>query len=146
MSLIKWNSKDLFPSLDSIWDDFFNRDYLTKAFDLGTKVPAVNTKETDTAYELEVAVPGMKKEDFKISLDDRFLTISSEKKEEKEEKDGEKITRKEFSYSSFKRSFQLPDNVKQEDISANYENGLLKVVLPKTISDKKQNTKTIEIK
>lgn len=146
MSLIKWNSNDLFPSIESIWDNFFNRDFFSKGLDLGTKVPAINTKETDDSFQVEVAVPGMKKEDFKIDLDNNILTISSEKKEEKEEKDGKKITRREFSYSSFQRSFQLPDNVKEEEISAEYTDGLLKLSIPKTESKKVENKKQIEIK
>ena len=146
MSLIKWNSNDLFPSIDSIWDNFFNRDFLSKGLDLGTKVPAVNTKETDGSFQVEVAVPGMKKEDFKIDLDNNILTISSEKKEEKDEKDGEKISRREFSYFSFQRSFHLPNNVKEEQISAEYADGLLKLTIPKTETKKIENKKQIEIK
>ncbi|MBT3645497.1 MAG: Hsp20/alpha crystallin family protein [Pelagibacteraceae bacterium] len=146
MSLIKWNSNDLFPSIDSIWDNFFNRDFLSKGLDLGTKVPAVNTKETDGSFQVEVAVPGMKKEDFKIDLDNNILTISSEKKEEKDEKDGEKISRREFSYFSFQRSFHLPNNVKEEEISAEYADGLLKLTIPKTETKKIENKKQIEIK
>jgi len=146
MSLIKWNSNELFPNIDSIWDNFFNRDFFTKGLDLGTKVPAVNTKETDNAFQIEVAAPGMKREDFKIDLDNNILTISSEKKEEKEEKDGERVTRREFSYSSFQRSFQLPDNVKEDEISAEYKDGLLKLVLPKYEIKKAVNKKQIEVK
>jgi HSP20 family protein len=146
MSLIKWNSRDFFPKLESIWDDFFSKDFFSKAIDLGTTIPAVNTKETDTAYQMELAAPGLKREDFNISLNDRILTISSEKKEEKEEKEGEKITRREFSYSSFQRSFQLPDDVKEEDISASYEDGLLKIVLPKSSTVPAAKGKKIEVK
>lgn len=146
MSIIKWNSNELLPKFDSIWDDFFNRDFYTKGLDIGTTIPAVNTVETEKAFNLEVAIPGLKKEDFKIDLNNHILTISSEKKEEKEEKDGKKITRREYSYSSFQRSFQLPDNVKKESITAEYTDGILKLTLPKkeltNISTKKQ----IEIK
>ncbi len=146
MSLIKWKDNSLFPTFDSLWDDFLNRDFFSKSLELGTSIPAVNTKETDESYILEVAIPGMKKEDFNIDLNDNVLTISSEKKEEKEEKDGEKITRREFSYSSFKRSFQLPENIKKDDISAEYSDGLLKLALPKTEPKKVENKKQIEIK
>ena len=113
---------------------------------LGTTIPAVNTMETETSYQLELAIPGLKKEDFKIDLDHNILTISSEKKVEKEEKEGEKVTRREFSYSSFQRSFQLPDNVKKEDISAEYIDGLLKLTLPKLESPKLESRKQIDIK
>lgn len=132
MSLINWKENSLFPTFDSLWDDFFNRDFVNKSLELGTTIPAVNTKETDESYLLELAIPGMQKEDFNVDLDNHTLTISSEKSEDKEEKDGEKVRRREFSYSSFKRSFQIPENIKEEDISAEYTDGLLKLTLPKT--------------
>ena len=145
MSLIKWKDNSLFPTFNPLWDDVFNRDFFSKSLELGTSIPAVNTKETDESYHMEVAIPGMKKEDFNIDLNDNILTISSEKKEEKEEKDGEKITRREFSYSSFKRSFQLPENIKKNDISAEYSDGLLKLALPKTEPKQVESRKQIEI-
>jgi HSP20 family protein len=144
MSVIKWNSNDLFPKLDSFFDDFFKRDSFFKAVDLGTVMPAANLKETSEAYHLDIAVPGLRKEDFKITLDNKILTISSEKKEEKEEKDGEKITKREFNYSSFQRIFQLPDNIKDE-VVAKYENGLLKVIIPKTQKAENSKSKQIEV-
>ena len=146
MSLIKWKSNELFPNLDSLWDYSFNRDFYSKRMQLGTTIPAVNTMETETSYPLELPIPGLKKEDFKIDLDHNILTISSEKKVEKEEKEGEKVTRREFSYSSFQRSFQLPDNLKKEDISAEYVDGLLKLTLPKLESPKLESRKQIDIK
>lgn len=97
-------------------------------------------------FEISRRVCGLKKEDFMIDLDHNILTISSEKKVEKEEKEGEKVTRREFSYSSFQRSFQLPDNVKKEDISAEYVDGLLKLTLPKLESPKLESRKQIDIK
>mgnify|MGYP003572495932 FL=1 len=145
MSLIKWKDNSLFPTFNPLWDDVFNRDFFSKSLELGTSIPAVNTKETDESYHMEVAIPGMKKEDFNIDLNDNILTISSEKKEEKEEKDGEKITRREFGYSSFKRSFQLPENIKKNDISAEYSDGLLKLALPKTEPKQVESRKQIEI-
>ena len=145
MSLIKWKDNSLFPTFNPLWDDVFNRDFFSKSLELGTSIPAVNTKETDESYHMEVAIPGMKKEDFNIDLNDNILTISSEKKEEKEEKDGEKITRREFSYSSFKRSFQLPENIKKNDISAEYSDGLLKLALPKTEPKQVESRKQIDI-
>jgi len=146
MSLIKWNGNDLFPKLDSIWDDFLNRDIFKRGMDLGTTMPAVNTRETENAYSLEVAIPGLKREDLKIDLDKDTLTISSERKDEKEEKDGERITRREFSYSSFQRSFQLPENVRKEDISAEYSDGILRLTLPKTENTPATEKKQIEIR
>lgn len=145
MSLINWKKNNLFPTVDSLWGDFLDRDFFSKKLELGTSVPAVNTKETEEAYVLEIAVPGMQKEDINVDLDNNLLTISSEKEEEKEEKDGEKITRREFSYSSFNRSFQLPENIDTEAISANYSDGLLKLSLPKTEPIQAENKKHIEI-
>ncbi|MDJ1482028.1 Hsp20/alpha crystallin family protein [Cytophagaceae bacterium YF14B1] len=98
--------------------------------DYRSNIPAVNVHENETGYTLEVAAPGQQKENFNINLDGRVLTISSEQKEEKKEENG-KWTRKEFNYSSFKRSFTLPENVNAENIEATYENGVLVVVVPK---------------
>jgi len=93
---------------------------------------------------LEVAVPGFSKDDFSIDVDHHTLTITGEKKEEtKEEK--ENYTRKEFSYASFKRVFTLPETVNGENISAAYENGILRVQLPKKTEEKKENKKTIKV-
>jgi len=93
-------------------------------------VPAVNVKETDSGYELEMAIPGRKKDDFKIEIDKEVLTISSEiTKEENETEDN--YTRKEFSFSSFKRVFTLPDTVDADKINASYEDGILRFALPK---------------
>ncbi len=93
-------------------------------------VPAVNIKEENDKFVLEMAAPGMSKKDFHISLDDNVLTISSEKKEEKEEKN-ENYTRREFFYNTFSRSFTLPENVDAEKIKADYKNGILTLTLPK---------------
>ncbi len=146
MSLIKWKTNELFPSFDSLWDYSLNRDFFSNGLQLGTTIPAVNTAETETSFQLELAIPGLKKEDFKIDLDHNVLTISSEKKEEKESKEEEKVTRREFSYSAFKRSFQLPENVNKEGISAEYVDGLLKLTLPKLDSPKLESRKQIDIK
>ncbi|HTI90792.1 MAG TPA: Hsp20/alpha crystallin family protein, partial [Puia sp.] len=95
--------------------------------------------------EVSLAAPGMKKDDFNIDVEGGTLTISAETKEEKEEKD-ERYTRKEYSYSSFSRSFALPDWVNKEKIDATYENGLLKVLLPKTEAAKQAPSKHISVK
>lgn len=145
MSIIKWNTNNLFPNLDEFWGDFLNRDYYSKGFDLGTKIPAVNTSETEKGYQLEVAIPGFKKEDLTIHLDNNILTISSEHKEEHEEKEGKKITRKEFNYTSFQRSFELPEHVNKEEINASYVDGILKLHLPKVAITKVDNKKQISI-
>ncbi len=108
--------------------------------------PAVNVKETENEFVLEVAAPGMNKEDFNLELDDKLLSISSEKKEEKEtENKEEKFTMREFSYSSFKRSFTLPESIDTSKITADYKDGVLKVDLPKREEAKVQPKRLIEI-
>jgi HSP20 family protein len=120
--------------LPSFFEDFFNKPLLD-LFDGGfsgrtMNVPAVNITERKDDYMVSLAAPGLKKEDFKINLEVNMLTISSEKEEKNEEKD-EKYTRQEYSYSSFERSFTLPDEVNQDKIDAHYEDGVLNLVLPK---------------
>ena len=129
MKLIKRNDDWGFPS---VWEDFFNNDLfaLSAMASRGATVPAVNINETDKEFELELAAPGLKKNDFKVNIDRNVLTVSTEKKEEKEEKD-KNFTRKEFSYHSFSRSFTLPESINQEKIDAKYNDGVLKLVLPK---------------
>jgi HSP20 family protein len=99
---------------------------------LGVNVPSVNIKETPKEYTLEVAAPGLERKDFNIEVDSHMLKISAEKEEKKEEKEKENgYSRKEYSYNSFMRSFSLPDDVKEGDIDAKYENGILMVHVPK---------------
>lgn len=114
---------------------------------MGFTMPSVNVKETETNYEIEMAVPGLKKEDFKINIDRNILTISSESQTENEERDEKKnYTRREFNYQSFTRSFTMPsDIVDVEHIEAKYENGILKLAVPKRENAKKE-VKSIEIK
>ena len=126
MNLIKRSTLP-FPS---IIDELLKPDWLGGIQSFTTNVPAVNIKETDTSFEIELAAPGKKKEDFNIEIDHNVLTISSDEKTEKEETEG-KYTRKEFSYSSFRRAFTLPETVNTENINATYENGVLQVALPK---------------
>lgn len=143
-------SNDWFPSLPSFIDNFFEgglRDWNSLNY-AGTNstLPAVNVMENDNEFAIEVAAPGMKKGDFKLDYDNGRLTISSEKKEEKEEKDGEKVTRREFSYQSFQRSFTVPENVINADkISAKYNDGILHVTLPKREEVKPKPAKQIAI-
>jgi len=128
-SLVK--AGDRFPA---VFDDFFKpwNEWFTNAGFLSKPltVPAVNVVENHNEYKVNLAAPGMKKSDFEINVEGNMLTISSEKEESKEEKD-EQYTRKEFSYSSFSRSFSLPEDVKQDKIEAAYEDGVLKISLPK---------------
>lgn len=99
-------------------------------------VPAVNISEHKDDFLVSIAVPGMKKEDFNIDVEGNLITISCEKEESKEEKEA-KFTRKEYSYSNFSRSFTLPDEVMKDKIEAHYENGVLKMTLPKKEEAKK---------
>ncbi|MCP9753164.1 Hsp20/alpha crystallin family protein [Ferruginibacter sp. HRS2-29] len=106
-------------------------------------VPAVNITELDNEFRVSLAVPGMKKDDFKIDLDGNMLTISSEKEETKEEKE-KKYTRKEYSYTSFSRSFTLPDDVSRDKIDARYEDGVLQITIPR-LESKKHITRKINV-
>src|SRR5690606_31570959 len=112
--------------LPSIFEDLFNDSRLANVAHFGNTLPAVNIKETEENFLVEVAVPGKTKEDFNIELVDDMLTISSEMKSETNEtsEDG-RYTRKEFNYTSFRRAFNLPDTVEQDKIEAKYENGVL---------------------
>lgn len=147
MSIIKKN-RDL-PSFSRLWDDdFFNRDWRLSNFsDSGTTMPSVNIKETKDSYQVEVAAPGMNKDDFKVELDGNMLTISSEKTEQRENnEEPEKYSYREFSYQSFQRSFSLPkDVVDEERIEAHYENGVLKLTIPKKEEAKQKPPRKIQI-
>jgi HSP20 family protein len=148
MSLIKRNEN--YPAWSNLFNDFFNRDWLdwtTRNFsDTNTTLPSVNILEGTDSYEVDMAAPGLEKKDFKIELNHGVLTISSERKVENETKKEKQFTRREFSYQSFSRSFTLPGTVESEKISAKYENGVLKVVIPKKDEAKTRSLKTIEIK
>ncbi|PKD19355.1 molecular chaperone Hsp20 [Salegentibacter salinarum] len=146
MSLIKRNEANWLPS---VFDDMFKTDWLggtTNVNSIGTSIPAVNIQETEDNFSVEVAAPGKTKEDFNIELDNDVLTISSEEKKENEtsEKNG-RYTRKEFSYSTFKRAFSLPDSVDSEKISASYKDGVLNIELPKREEAKVQAKRMIDI-
>jgi HSP20 family protein len=117
----------------SLFDDFFGSNFWNDLYEKsGFKAtPGVNVYEGKDNYEIEVAAPGLEKKDFHIDVKDSVLTISSEKKEEKEKKEGNKVVFSEFNYTSFSRSFQLPDGIDINKISASHQNGILKVTLPK---------------
>lgn len=123
----------LFDDFFKPWNDLFDND---SVFGRMLTVPAVNVTENGNHYTVSLAAPGLKKDDFKIDVEGNMLTISSEKEEKKEQKD-EKYTRKEYSYSSFSRSFTIPDDVKGDAIDAHYENGVLNVILPRKEEAKK---------
>ena len=136
--------------MPSIFEDFFNKP-LFDLFDGGfpsrtMNVPAVNITERKDDYLVSMAAPGLKKEDFKIAVEDNLLTISSEKEDEQEQKD-EKYTRQEYRYSSFERSFSLPNDINKEKIDARYKEGVLELVLPKKEEAKKMKvSQQIEVK
>lgn len=128
-TLVKTNG---FPSFRSMMEDFWNTDkFFNKPFFNDDILPAVNIRDTKNHYKLEVAAPGFKKDDFKVTTDDGLLTISAETSSEQNQ-EKENYTRREFSCSSFTRTFTLPDNVVEDDISANYNDGLLKIELKKS--------------
>ena len=130
--------------IPTLMDDLFNNEFFHAPQKSGS-IPAVNIKEIDTGFELDLAAPGLKKEEFSLKVHDNTLTVSTKHEESKEETNDEgKYTRKEFSFSSFSRSFNLPEDVDQENIQANYKEGVLKVFIPrKTLESKK--VKEIEI-
>jgi len=123
------------------WNEWFDNDLTGRAM----KMPPVNITEQKEEYMVSLAAPGLKKEDFKIAVDGNMLTISSEKEENKEEKD-KKFTRKEYSYSSFSRSFTLPEEINQGKIEAKYEDGVLKISLPRKEGANKPLAKHIVVK
>jgi HSP20 family protein len=148
MTLMKRNG-GFFPSMPSFFDDFLTRDLMNWGVNPSRSqmVPAVNILEDEHKYSVEVAAPGLKKDDFKVEIDNNVLTISSEKEEKHEEKDEHgNYTRREFSYASFNRSFNLPDDVIEVDkVNAKYENGVLKLDLPKKEAARPKPVKTIKI-
>ncbi|MBU2018533.1 MAG: Hsp20/alpha crystallin family protein, partial [Bacteroidetes bacterium] len=128
-SLANRNSNQNFPTWSNWFDDLFNRDLpsvFNSNFNTGITLPKVNIKETPDAFLVEMAVPGLKKSDFQIDLDNQVLSISTETKGENEHKEGN-YTRKEFGYSSFKRTFNLPESVNEEKINASYQDGILSI-------------------
>ena len=133
------------PFFPSLIDDFINTDWNLKVPSFSSTVPAVNIKELDFQFEIELAVPGMKKDDFEIEVEDGVLSISSTQEEEQVNEKG-KFTRREFSYSSFRRSFTLPDSVNPTKIDATYKEGVLLVLLPKHKEAQPQPKKLIKIR
>lgn len=133
MALIKFpnrtvNTDAVNPFVNSVFDNLFTDSFLTDR--MVTRVPAVNITETETGYEVELAAPGLQKGDFSINVDKNIMSISVEKKEESEETK-KSYTKKEYSYTSFTRSFTLPDTVDYQKISASYENGILVISIGK---------------
>jgi HSP20 family protein len=136
-------NRDFFPS---IVDEFFGRDYLPGMFEFqtGINMPSVNIVEGKEDFRIEVAAPGLEKDDFNINLENNVLTISSEKEHRDEQKE-ERYMRREFSYASFRRSFSLPNTVDADKIEARHTNGVLSILIPKREDAKVKPAKQIEI-
>jgi len=135
------------PGFSSWFDNFFENNLGTEFlsnFNTGITLPAVNIKETSEEFVLELAIPGMKKSDFTIDVENKVLSIASEVKRENEESN-DNYTRREFGYSSFKRTFTLPDSIESDKVKATYKDGILMVTLPKREEAKQKPPKRIEI-
>ena len=135
------------PWYDTMFTDLLGTDrLLTNDFFLENKwVPAMNVKETDKRFEIEIAAPGFTKEDFKVSIENGVLRIEAENKDEMEKKEDD-YTRREFNYNSFYRSFTLPENVNEDEmIDATYKRGILKLVLNKLHVDEIAPKRVIEV-
>ncbi|MBO9729686.1 MAG: Hsp20/alpha crystallin family protein [Chitinophaga sp.] len=147
MSSLSLNKRT--ASHPSVFDDFFKpwKEWMNNLYDgrafTALTIPAANVTEEKDSYKLSLAVPGMKKDDFKINVEGNVLTISAEKEEEKEEKNA-RYSRQEFNYSSFSRSFSIPETINKDKIEAHYEDGMLKLKLPKN-EDAKKNGKSMQI-
>ena len=130
--------------IPSVFADLFDTEYMPKA---NCTAPAINVKESDKAYTVELAAPGMKKEDFNVHINDEGnLIIKMESKQEhKEEDKNTRYLRREFSYSKYEQTLILPDDVKKDDIKAHVENGVLTVELPRVVEEKVKLSRQIEI-
>jgi HSP20 family protein len=148
MTLIRKN--ELVPAWSHLFNDVFNQDWFDWSnrnySDTNTTLPSVNVKEADEGFEVEMAAPGMEKEDFRIEVNNGFMTISSEKKSESREEDKKgRYTKKEFCYQSFSRSFSLPVSVDSDKIEAKYDKGILTVSIPKREESKPKPVRQIAI-
>ncbi len=146
MTLVKFNNRPLAKTIDNLFDELignFPATWNSELKNISFNSPAVNIHETDDAYHLELNAPGRSKEDFSINVEQGVLTVGFEKKEESKT-EGYKTIRREFGYQSFKRSFNLDENIDTENIQAKYENGVLKLLLPRKEQPKSQ-TKQINV-
>jgi len=139
MRIVKYNNNKVFPSL---MNEFFNDDFRMNVINNNHSVPSVNSIENDNSFEIDLAVPGMKKDDFTIQLNDKVLVISSENTNSVE---NNSMSLNEFNYSSFQRSFIVPETVELDKIKANYKNGILKVKLPKKKDSISKPNRVIDI-
>ena len=146
MSTLATTTARMFPAFTSLWEDLLNKDLLEWDGDLTASTPSVNVRETDKDFRIELAAPGMKKDDFNIELQNNVLTISTEKKEQKEEKLEGKFLRREYSYRAFQRSFALPENCERDSIKATYTDGILNISLNKKYVEATTTSKKIQVK
>jgi HSP20 family protein len=148
MAIVKRNG-GYAPLLTNFFDDFFTKDLYDNNWmsfsDTGTSIPKVNIQESDNEFRVEMAAPGMKKDDFQVELNNDMLTISSIITDEKKEGEEGRFTRREFSYQSFQRSFHLPETVEMDKIEAKYNDGILRLVIPKKEEVRKKPSRTIKI-
>ena len=143
MSLIRRQRRG-FPSESDFFDDFFGGEENFLSRRMPGSTPSVNVAESDHEFIIELAAPGMEKEDFSLSIDHNVLTISAERRDEKTDEQ-KSYTRREFSYSSFQRSFTLPDSADTDRVGAKYDNGILHITLPKREDTKKLPKREIKI-
>ena len=145
MTLVKFNpqkNNTLMPGFNDVFDSIFNDTFFADR--MVTRVPAANISETADHYHVELAAPGLKKEDFKLSLERGILSISVEKRIE-DKQEGRSYTKREYSYSSFVRSFTLPESADENGIQATYNDGVLTIDIPKR-EEAKSVSRQIEIK
>lgn len=142
----KGNGSSNLPAFSNLLENFFGSD-ISNFFgsDVSGNIPAVNISESNESFKIDVAAPGMSKDDFKVNIENNVLMISSEKEMQREQKEGERFTRREFSYTSFNRSFTLPETVDAEKINAKYENGILCINIPKKEVAMKKPAKQIKV-
>ena len=146
MTTLTRRNQNSFPS---IFSDFFDNDDFwgvrSPMMRQQPNVPAANIRETDKAYVIEMATPGIPKENINVEVENDMLTISGENRQEQTEENNEngRYTRREFSYSSFNRSFKLPPNVKADDVKAQVNNGVVNITLPKT--EEQRNKRRIKL-
>tara|TARA_B100001769_G_scaffold71852_2_gene53777 strand:- start:1198 stop:1620 length:423 start_codon:yes stop_codon:yes gene_type:complete len=139
MRIVKYNNNNVFPSL---MNEFFNEDFRMNLINRNHSIPSVNSVENNESFEIDLAVPGMKKDDFTIELNDKVLVISSENTNSVE---NDNMRLNEFNYSSFQRSFRVPESVELDKIKANYKNGILKIKLPKKKDSITKSNRVIDI-
>lgn len=142
MTIIRWQQR---PALANLMDNFFDRDFMTGFERNCGCVPATNILERPDQYELQIAAPGMKKDDFQIEVENNMLTISYEKKADEATREEENFIRREYNLEGFTRTFTVPKHADAENISGRYDNGMLYVSIPRLDPHKNKLTKKIEI-